>query len=89
MARIKPKKNHRIDYSEAWEYVYKPLVLSYHGEVPIDVVAKVLGISVSKVQEQLLSGAYNYGIARKCDGYTYRYEIQAIRFCKWVEGKII
>jgi hypothetical protein len=88
MARVKPRKNHRIDYLEAWEQVYKPLILSYHGEVPISVVAEVLGISVSKVQEQLLSGAYNYGIARKCDGDTYRYEFAPLRLIAWVEGKM-
>jgi len=84
MARIKPRKNYRIDYLEAWENVYKPLILSYHGEVPISVISTVLNISVSKIQEQLLSGAYNYGIARKCDGDTYRYEFNALRFVAWM-----
>jgi hypothetical protein len=89
MARVKPRKNHRIDYLEAWEQVYKPLVLSYHGDVPLPVIAEVLGASVSKIQEHLLSGAYSYGIARKCDGDTYRYEINALRFVAWMEGRIL
>jgi hypothetical protein len=75
-------------YLEVWEREYKPLVLSYY-EVPIDVVAKVLGISITKIQEQLRSGLYDYGIARHCPGGHYRYELFPLRLIAFVEGKLI
>jgi hypothetical protein len=87
MARIKPRKIYYTDYSHMWEKVYKPEILKYYSP-PIELIAEALGSSVSKVQEQLRSGAYNYGIARKCEGDTYRYEFNSLRFIAWVEGKM-
>jgi hypothetical protein len=75
------------NYLERWENEYKPLVLSYY-EVPIEVVSTVLGISVTKIQEQLRSGLYNYGIARPCPGGHYRYEIFPLRLIAFIEGRM-
>jgi len=72
-------------YLELWEREFKPLILSYY-EVPIEIVAKVLGISVTKIQEQLRSGLYDYGIARPCAGGSYRYEFFPLRLIAFVEG---
>jgi hypothetical protein len=86
MARVKPKQLPAgTSYLDLWEREYKPLILTYY-EVPIEVVAVVLGISVTKVQEQLRSGLYDYGIARPCSGGSYRYEIMPLRFIAYVEG---
>jgi len=74
-------------YRELWEREYKPLVLSYY-KVPIEVVAKVLGISITKIQEQLRSGLYDYGVARPCMGGTYRYEFMPLRLIAYVEGSM-
>jgi hypothetical protein len=88
MARTKPKQLPAgTNYLERWEKKYKPLILSYY-EVPIDVVAETLGISVTKVQEQLRSGYYDYGIARPCPGGTYRYEFFPLRLIAYVEGRM-
>jgi hypothetical protein len=85
--RVKPKTIPAgTNYLERWENEYKPLILSYY-EVPIDVVAMVLGISITKIQEQLRSGLYDYGIARPCRGGHYRYEIFPLRLIAFVEGK--
>jgi hypothetical protein len=87
MPRVKPKQVPADkSYLDLWEQKYKPLILSYY-EVPIEIVAEVLGVSVTKVQEQLRSGQYNYGIARKCRGNTYRYEFMPLRLIAYVEGK--
>ena len=87
MARFKPKTTPEgKSYLDLWETEYKPKILQYYSP-PIELVAEVLGISVSKVQEQLRSGAYNYGIARKCDGDTYRYEFMPLRLISYIEGK--
>jgi hypothetical protein len=75
------------NYLERWEKEYKPLVLSYY-EVPIEVVSTVLGISVTKIQEQLRSGLYDYGIARPCSGGSYRYEFFPLRLIAFIEGKL-
>jgi hypothetical protein len=75
-------------YLKLWEAEYKPLILRYH-EVPIEVVAIVLGISVARIQEQLRSGLYDYGIARPCSGGTYRYEFMALRLIAYIEGRLI
>jgi len=86
--RIKPKQvPSGKSYLDLWEREYKPLILS-HYEVPIEIVAEALGISVTKVQEQLRSGAYNYGVARKCKGDTYRYEFMPLRLVAYIEGKM-
>jgi len=74
------------NYLDLWEREYKPLILSYY-EVPIEVVSTVLGISVTKIQEQLRSGLYDYGIARPCPGGHFRYEIFPLRLIAFVEGK--
>jgi len=88
MARTKPKQLPAgTNYLDRWKNKYKPLILSYY-EVPIEVVAEVLGISVTKVQEQLRSGAYDYGIARKCKGDTYRYEFMPLRLIAYIEGNM-
>jgi hypothetical protein len=88
MARTKPKQLPAgTNYLERWENQYKPLILSYY-EVPIDVVAETLGISVTKVQEQLRSGYYDYGIARPCPGGTYRYEVMPLRLIAFIEGSM-
>jgi hypothetical protein len=72
--RVKPKTLPAgTNYLEVWEREYKPLILSYY-EVPIEVVSTVLGISVTKIQEQLRSGLYDYGIARPCPGGHFHYE---------------
>jgi hypothetical protein len=85
--RVKPKTLPAgQSYLDLWERELKPLVLSYY-EVPIEVVSTVLGISVTKIQEQLRSGLYNYGIARPCPGGYYRYEIFPLRLIAFVEGK--
>jgi hypothetical protein len=87
MARIKPKQfSVGTDYLSVWENKFKPLILSYY-EVPIDIVAEALGISVTKVQEQLRSGLYDYGVARPCPGGTYRYEFFPLRLIAYVEGR--
>ena len=86
--RTKPKQTPvGTNYLDLWEHTYKPLILSYY-EVPIEVVAEALGISVTKVQEQLRSGHYHYGTARKCSGNTYRYEFMPLRFIAYVEGRM-
>jgi hypothetical protein len=88
VARVKPKQvPEGSTYLEHWEHKYKPLILSYY-EVPIEVVAETLGLSISKVQEQLRSGAYNYGVARKCKGDTYRYEFMPLRLIAYIEGRM-
>ena len=87
MARLKPKQvPEGSTYLDLWESKYKPLILSYY-EPPIELVAQALGISVTKVQEQLRSGCYNYGVARPCSGGTYRYEFMPLRFVAYVEGR--
>ena len=88
MARQKPKMLPAgINYLERWETEYKPLILSYY-EVPIEVVSQVLGISVTRIQEQLRSGLYNYGVARPCAGGSFRYEFMPLRLIAYVEGRI-
>jgi hypothetical protein len=88
MPRHKPKQlPEGKNYLDLWETEYKPLILSYY-EVPIEVVAEVLGISVSKVQEQLRSGSYNYGVGRPCAGGTYRYEFMPLRLIAYIECRI-
>ena len=88
MARVKAKQTPvGTNYLELWENQYKPLILSYY-EVPLDVVAEGLGTSTTKVQEQLRSGLYDYGIARPCSGGSYRYEIMPLRFIAFIEGKM-
>jgi hypothetical protein len=90
MARIKPKQvPSGTDYQFIWETELKPLILSYYGEVPIEVVSKVLGFSENKIHEQLQSGEYKYGIARKCKGDTYRYEFMPLRLIAYVEGRLL
>jgi hypothetical protein len=85
--RVKPKMLPiGTNYLEVWEQEYKPLVLSYY-EVPIEIVSRVLGISVTKIQEQLRSGLYDYGVARPCPGGHYRYEFFPLRLIAFVEGK--
>jgi hypothetical protein len=87
MARIKQKPLPTDqNYLNLWEQQYKPTILSYH-QVPIDVVAKALGISVTTVQEQLRSGLYSYGVARPCVGGSYRYEFFPLRLIAYIEGK--
>jgi hypothetical protein len=89
MARQKPKQfPDNTDYLREWKTKYKPAILSYHGDIPIEVVAEALGYSVTKVQEQLRSGLYDYGIARKCKGDTYRYEFMPLRLIAYVEGRL-
>jgi len=89
MARLKPKQvPEGTDYSTLWETEYKPLILS-HYEVPIEVVAEVLGIGVNKVQEQLRSGEYKYGVARKCPGGTFSYEVIPLRLIAHIEGRLL
>jgi len=88
MARVKPKQLPvGSSYLDLWEKEYKPLILTYY-EVPIEVVAEILGVSVTKVQEQLRSGVYDYGIARKCKGDSYRYEFMPLRLIAYIEGRM-
>jgi PP-loop superfamily ATP-utilizing enzyme len=88
LMRTKPKQlPDGQNYLDLWETEYKPLILSYY-EVPIEVVSIALGISVTKVQEQLRSGLYNYGVARPCAGDSYRYEFFPLRLIAFVEGKM-
>ena len=87
MARMKPKTTpENKNYLDLWETEYKPQILKYYSP-PIELVAEALGMSVTKVQEQLRSGVYNYGVARKCDGDTYRYEFMPLRLIAYVEGR--
>ena len=87
--RVKPKQLPAgITYQTLWEREYKPAILSYH-QVPIEVVAKALGISVTTVQEQLRSGLYGYGVARPCSGGSYRYEFFPLRLIAYIEGNKI
>jgi len=89
MARIKPKQLPvGTTYQTLWEREYKPAILSYH-QVPIEVVATVLGISVTTVQEQLRSGLYDYGVARPCSGGSHRYEFFPLRLIAYIEGNRI
>ena len=89
MARKKPiQLPAGVTYLDLWENEYKPLILSYHGDIPIEVVAEVLGTSITRVQEQLRSGHYSYGIARKCKGDTYRYEFMPLRLIAYIEGRM-
>ena len=89
MARVKPKPLPAgTNYLTLWQSEYKPAILSYH-QVPIDVVAKALGISVTTVQEQLRSGLYDYGVARPCAGGSYRYEFFPLRLIAYIEGNKI
>jgi len=91
MARIKPKQLPAgKSYTDLWENEFKPLILSYHGEIPLEVVAKVIGISVTRLQEMLRSGLYpGIGVARPCPGGTYRYEILCpLRLISYIEGRM-
>jgi hypothetical protein len=86
--RIKSKQlPEGTSYLDLWELEYKPSILSYH-QVPIEVVATALGISVTTVQEQLRSGLYGYGVARPCSGGSYRYEIMPLRLIAYIEGRM-
>jgi hypothetical protein len=86
--RTKPKTLPTgTSYFDLWEQEFKPLILSYY-EVPIEVVAQVLGISITRIQEQLRSGLYDYGVARPCSGGSYRYEFFPLRLIAFVEGKL-
>lgn len=88
MARTKPKRiPEGSNYLTLWETEYKPLILTYY-EVPLEVVAEVLGSSITKVQEQLRSGLYDYGVARPCAGGTFRYEVLPLRLIAFVEGSM-
>ena len=88
MARPKPKQlPEGLDYLTLWENELKPLVLTYY-QVPIEIVAKVLGISITKVQEQLRSGEYRYGVARMCPGGDYSYEVIPLRLIAYIEGRM-
>jgi hypothetical protein len=75
-----------INYSQLWAEQYKPEILKHH-EVPLSVVATALGSSVSKVQEQLRSGLYPYGVARPCK-QSYRYEVYPLRLIAFIEGNL-
>ena len=89
--RTKPKRIPEGEtYQTLWESKYKPLLLSYHGEIPIDVIATVVGVSVTRLQEMLRSGLYaGIGIARPCPGGTYRYEILCpLRIIAYIEGRM-
>jgi hypothetical protein len=89
MARVKPKTlPEGTDYHTLWEKEFKPLILSYYGNIPIEVVSKALGISVTRIQEQLRSGLYDYGVARPCAGGSYRYEFMPLRLISYVEGRM-
>ena len=89
MARVKQKPLPAdTNYLTLWQSEYKPAILAYH-QVPIDVVAKALGISVTTVQEQLRSGLYDYGVARPCSGGSYRYEFFPLRLIAYIEGNKI
>lgn len=74
-------------YAQLWESTYKPEILKYH-EVPLSLVSTVLGSSINRVQEQLRSGLYPYGIARPCPGGKFSYEVYPLRLCAWVEGNL-
>ena len=74
-------------YAQLWADTYKPEILKYH-EVPLSVVATVLGTSTTKIQEQLRSGLYPYGVARLCGGGSYRYEVYPLRLIAFVEGNL-
>lgn len=88
MARVKPKIiPNGTNYLDLWEKEYKPLILSFY-QVPIEVVSEVLGISVTRIQEQLRSGLYDYGIARSCEGGHYRYEFMPLRLIAYIEGSM-
>ena len=54
MPRVKPRQTpNGKDYLEIWENEYKPLILTYF-QVPLEVVAETLGISVTKVLAEFL-----------------------------------
>jgi hypothetical protein len=76
------------NYRDLYENELKPIVLSYYGEVPLEVVAKTLGTSVTRVQEMLRSGLYPFGVARPCKGGTFRYEVFPLRFTAYIEGQM-
>jgi hypothetical protein len=83
--RTKPKQvPSGKTYLDLWETEYKPNILTYY-QVPLEIVANVLGVSVTKVQEQLRSGLYSYGIARPCKGGQYAYEVYPLWLIKFVE----
>ena len=88
MARQKSKTVPNGNYLELYENEYKPEILNYY-QVPIETTARVLGVSVTKVQEQLRSGAYDYGIARPCPGGKFSYEVYPLRLCSFIEGRPI
>ena len=73
------------NFANLWENEYKPLILSYY-QVPLDIVAKVFGASVTKIQEQLRSGLYDYGVARPNSGGQFSYEVYPLRLIAFVEG---
>ena len=88
MARIKQTRlPAEQNYYHLWQHEYKPAILSFY-QVPLDVVAKALGVSVNTVQEQLRSGHYGYGIARPCSGGSYRYEVMPLRLIAFIEGHL-
>jgi hypothetical protein len=85
MARVKPKRVPAgKTYIDLWESEYKPDILTYF-QIPLEKVAEILGISITKVQEQLRSGLYSYGIARKCGGGQYAYEVYPLWLINFVE----
>jgi hypothetical protein len=89
MARMKPKQlPEGTTYLNEWENKYKPRILTYF-QVPIEVVAEVLGTSINTVQEQLRSGLYDYGVARPCPGGTTRYEVLPLRLIAYIEGRLV
>ena len=87
MARVKPKQlPSGTNYLTLWENELKPEILSYYGEVPLDVVAKAFGCSKSRTEEMLRSGLYPFGTARPCPGGTFRYEVFPLRLTAYIEG---
>jgi len=76
-----------MNIKEQWEKVYKPKVLD-HKVVPIDLVAEILGCSVTKVKDRLRQGSWTFAQAAKGQiDYCYQ-EIYPLRFIAWYEGQM-
>jgi hypothetical protein len=91
MARVKPKQLPAgSDYHTLLETKYKPLILSYHGEIPAEIIAEAVGVSLMRLQEMLRSNLYpGIGIARPCPGGTFRYEcLFPLRIVEFIEGRM-
>jgi hypothetical protein len=68
----------------------KSVIIQNHnfGFEGVEESGKAFGYSVTKVQEQLRSWQYEYGVARPCKGGHYSYEVIPLRLIAYVEEDV-